>query len=203
MTATLTRERVQNAAWWHTGRQQWLEVTLETARGGATDGYTARDYIGPGSWEHNGRAYLTQHDADRWLAATGISELDVPVKHRNRKPDGYMLVRDADRAELADGGDGSAWFARLEAGRWDDDEDEVPVPVEPPPEVVPVVGCMDAAPRIVARNLSKAERRQANRALAAEVRALGLMPNGQVWERAKALYAAGKPITSETMEVTS
>lgn len=196
--ATLTRERVQNAAWWHHDRQQWLEVQLETARGGVTDGgYTARDYIGPGSWEHGGRAYLAQGDADRWLAATGISEMDVPTRHRNRKPDGYRCVRDDDRAELGDGGDGAAWFARLEAGRWDDGEvDVIPPPTVPPPEVVPVVGAVTATP-------SKAERRAANRRLAAEVRELGLMPNGGVWERAKALYAAGEPINAETMGVAA
>lgn len=45
----------------------------------------------------------------------------------------------------------------------------------------------------------RAAKKAANRALAAEVRAAGLHPNGDVWQRAKALHAAGVAITADSL----
>lgn len=69
-------------------------------------------------------------------------------------------------------------------------------PVEKVATVTPIRPDRPASAR-----LTKAERKAANRTLAAELRTLGFVPNGDVWVRAKQLRAAGREITRESMRL--
>lgn len=155
----------------------WLAVdTLnKTGRhaGRSADGATALDFVGTQSWVYGSKAYLAEDDAYRYLDAIGSSEGDPAIGWRwiLRPPNGYRTVRDSDAADYAAAvSDGNAYFGRLaaEATAPDDHDDSHE------------------------RRWSKQE----NRALAAELRALGFVPNGDVWAQAKGLRAAGEGLDS-------
>lgn len=75
-------------------------------------------------------------------------------------------------------------------------------PVEPAPTPTPVRESSARHSRSDVRRHRRsrpADRKAENKALAAELRALGFVPNGEVWQRAKALRADGTVITAEAL----
>lgn len=195
-----------HVAWWACPAGRWLAVRVETP-GGRTDWTDAEDYAHGESWRHGEWVYLAESDADHFLPAAGLAEVDVPTRPRQRRPDGWLATRDEDAARIAAGDPDAmaAWCAEHDSR---DAEDEVlawlasaPPPDAPPVEPLEVVRELVSAAASTGRapRMTKSARREHNRRLAAEVRALGLIPNGTVWERAKTIAAAGRPLNREEL----
>lgn len=197
------------AAWWTCGVDRWLQVRVASVRGGVTDGGTAAEYVGAASWVHGDYVYLAEADGLAWLASIGQDEGDVTTTRRDRRPDGFLSSRDAETAAVLDGS--TAWFESRDSSRWGDAQtwsDGTPVPTCPADEDLTAVAApVVKRPRKAARPTPAAAkvtgRKAANRALAAELRALGYVPNGQIWAVAKSLRAAGQPVTRTTLEVAA
>ena len=168
--------------WWsEPSGGRWLQVRIADGRG-FTDYASAADHVGPSSWAVDDVVYLAEVDAYRWLAAAGLNEGDAGARFAKRAPDGFRSVRDGLAAAAAEGDldAQNRLYGAQEAAR-----------VAPERE--------GRRRHRSSRSSAEGSRKQANRALAAELRALGIVPNGEAWAYAKRLQADGGSVSRVSM----